>query len=55
LEARVKLVAAVLALITEARTGYLYGTIEETARVRKTAAALSTREACDPVRLTINR
>lgn len=50
-----RVITTVSALVMDVRTGYLYGTIEETARVQKTTAALSTREACDQVRLTTER
>ena len=51
----VRVITTVSALLLDTQTGYIYGTLEETAREQATAGALSTRETCDRLRLKTER
>lgn len=51
----VRVVTTVSALLLDTQTGYVYGTIEETAREQTTTAALSTKNTCDMLRLKTER
>jgi hypothetical protein len=51
----VRVITTVSALLLDTQTGYIYGTVEETAREQATAGALSTKETCDRLRLKTER
>jgi hypothetical protein len=51
----VHIVSTVSAVLMDTRTGYIYGTIEETAKENITSGALTTKEAVDKLRLKIER
>ena len=51
----VRVTTSVSALVMDARTGYIYGTVEETAREERTTAALTTKNAYDQLRLKTER
>ena len=51
----VRVITTVSALLLDTQTGYIYGTIEETAREQAAAGALSTKETCDRLRLATER
>ena len=51
----VRVITMVSALLLDTQTGYVYGTIEETAREQTTAAAVGTKDACDAMRLRTER
>lgn len=51
----VRVITLVSALVMDARTGYIYGTVEETAREERTTAALTTKNAYDRLRLKTER
>ena len=50
-----RVITSVSALIIDAKTGFIYGTIEETAKEGRTTAALTTKNACDKLRLKTER
>ena len=50
-----RVISTVSALLMDVRTGYLYGTIEQTAREQDTTSTVSTRNACDRLRLRTER
>lgn len=51
----VRVLTTVSALLLDTQTGYVYGTIEETAREQTTSAAVDTKDACDAMRLRTER
>jgi hypothetical protein len=51
----VRVITTVSALLLDTQTGYVYGTIEETAREQATAAAMNTKNTCDTLRLKTER
>lgn len=51
----VRVTTSVSALVMDAKTGYIYGTVEETAREDRTTAALTTKNAYDQLRLKTER
>jgi len=53
--ADVRITTCISALLIDARTGYLYSTIEEAAHERETSSSLSSTEVCDRLRLKIER
>ena len=50
-----RVITSVSALIMDAKTGYIYGTIEETAKEQRTTAALTSKNDCDKLRLKTER
>jgi hypothetical protein len=51
----VRVITTVSALLLDTQTGYIYGTIEETAREQATSSAVSSKNACDAMRLKTER
>ncbi len=51
----VRVITTVSALVMDTRTGYIYGTEEETAREQATASVLTSKNACDKLRLKTER
>ncbi len=51
----VRVTTSVSALVMDAKTGYIYGTVEETAKEERTTAALTTKNAYDRLRLKTER
>lgn len=51
----VRVITTVSGLLLDTQTGYVYGTIEETAREQATTGALDTHSACDQLRLKTER
>ena len=50
-----RVITTVSALVMDTRTGYIYGTVEETAREQATASVLTSKNACDKLRLKTER
>lgn len=50
-----RVITSVSALVMDAKTGYIYGTVEETAKEQRTTAALTTKNDCDKLRLRTER
>ncbi len=51
----VRVITTVSALLLDTRTGYIYGTVEETVREGATTSAISSKNACDRLRLKTER
>lgn len=50
-----RVITSISALLMDAKTGYIYGTIEETAKEQRTTSAISTKNDCDKLRLKTER
>lgn len=52
---KARIISTVSAIIMDTRTGYIYGTVEETAKKEITTSAISTQNECDKIRLQTER
>jgi hypothetical protein len=52
---KLRVISTVSGIIMDTRTGYIYGTIEETAKEETSTSYLSTQNACDQIRLKTER
>jgi hypothetical protein len=52
---KLRVISTVSAILMDTRTGYIYGTIEETAREETNTSYLSTKNECDKIRLKTER
>jgi hypothetical protein len=52
---KARIISTVSAILMDTRTGYIYGTVEETAKKEITTSAISTKDACDQIRLKTER
>ena len=52
---KARIISTVSAILMDTRTGYIYGTVEETAKKEITTSAISTQNECDKIRLQTER